>query len=682
MFHHEIGSTVTKNTVTLMAKDISRKYHSVMIFKYYDEQIMIVGLLLRNFKTYQGINYIPLTDEDNFCGLVGDNGIGKSSVLESLDCLFNEKTWNYNNTTKKAGLQRTSPFIVPVFLLKKTFITKDNQPLAVKLDHIARNISEHDVNSALKQHIKKFIECREKLTQRISLDEYFLLPIGIDYSGELSISIFNCKMATEKLSEDREQDIENSEQALNILKPLLCEIKSKIDYLYIPKEINPEVFTKLESDAIQVLMGEKLTERLATVISASDIKRINAELTKFIDEVSTSLDVYSYRTPTDRQQHLKKIDIYNLIIESYFKIRKLHSKLDDSWLEISMLSSGEKQKAIIDVAYSLLCNHRADCERLIIAVDEPESSLHMSACFEQFDALYQISKKCMQVLFTSHWYGFLPTIEKGSATIILRKDVGHVFDQMNLSSYREQVKQLRTESKGKLPYDIRLKSINDFIQSIIASALSDDPHHWIICEGTSEKIYLSKYLKDALKETKVRIIPVGGAKEIKRIYNHLAISYDDFKEELKSKIILISDTDAELIQYDVNTSYKNLICKRIVNCPVDRKTKLVHIHSNPVSPETEIEMALNGEVFLKALKTFKDEYPKLLEFIDKIETATPNCTYYSLDLRTSEWDCIKQFFDIDTDNNKYRFAKKYTELMTDDDIVPDWIKEIIAIIND
>lgn len=80
---------------------------------------MIVGLLLRNFKTYQGINYIPLTDEDNFCGLVGDNGIGKSSVLESLDCLFNEKTWNYNNTTKKAGLQRTSPFIVPVFLLKK-----------------------------------------------------------------------------------------------------------------------------------------------------------------------------------------------------------------------------------------------------------------------------------------------------------------------------------------------------------------------------------------------------------------------------------------------------------------------------------------------------------------------------------------------------------------------------------
>ncbi len=49
---------------------------------------MIIGILLRNIKTYQGINYIPLTDEDRFCGLVGNNGIGKSTILESLDCFF------------------------------------------------------------------------------------------------------------------------------------------------------------------------------------------------------------------------------------------------------------------------------------------------------------------------------------------------------------------------------------------------------------------------------------------------------------------------------------------------------------------------------------------------------------------------------------------------------------------
>ena len=46
---------------------------------------VIVGVLLRYIKTYKGINYIPLTEASNFCGLVGDNGIGKSSVLEALD---------------------------------------------------------------------------------------------------------------------------------------------------------------------------------------------------------------------------------------------------------------------------------------------------------------------------------------------------------------------------------------------------------------------------------------------------------------------------------------------------------------------------------------------------------------------------------------------------------------------
>ncbi|WP_417655711.1 hypothetical protein, partial [Pseudoalteromonas atlantica] len=67
---------------------------------------MIIGAFLRYYKTYQGINYIPITDEDKFCGLVGDNGIGKSSVLESLDTFFNEsprvcqrlnnlRNWNY-----------------------------------------------------------------------------------------------------------------------------------------------------------------------------------------------------------------------------------------------------------------------------------------------------------------------------------------------------------------------------------------------------------------------------------------------------------------------------------------------------------------------------------------------------------------------------------------------------------
>src|SRR5690606_9565351 len=127
------------------------------------------------------------------------------------------------------------------------------------------------------------------------------------------------------------------------------------------------------------------------------------------------------------------------------------------WLEISELSSGEKQKAIIDVAHKLLLHHRDGGSNLIIGIDEPESSLHMSACFDQFGALYEISKSSRQVIFSSHWYGFLPTIESGSVTVITKQLADHQFDFINLMNYREQIKQMARESRRRLPYDIRLK---------------------------------------------------------------------------------------------------------------------------------------------------------------------------------------------------------------------------------
>ncbi|MFT6195275.1 MAG: putative ribosome biogenesis GTPase RsgA [Cognaticolwellia sp.] len=80
---------------------------------------MIVGTFLQDYKTYQGINYIPITNEDSFCRLVGNSGIGKSSVLESLDTFFNNKPWNFDTVTKKSGKSATKPQIVSVMLIEK-----------------------------------------------------------------------------------------------------------------------------------------------------------------------------------------------------------------------------------------------------------------------------------------------------------------------------------------------------------------------------------------------------------------------------------------------------------------------------------------------------------------------------------------------------------------------------------
>lgn len=83
---------------------------------------MIAGLFIRNVKTYQGINYIPLTDSPNLSGLLGNNGIGKSSILEAIDTILNSKDWNFNTVVKKSGLEKTSPYIVPVLILEEAFL--------------------------------------------------------------------------------------------------------------------------------------------------------------------------------------------------------------------------------------------------------------------------------------------------------------------------------------------------------------------------------------------------------------------------------------------------------------------------------------------------------------------------------------------------------------------------------
>lgn len=648
---------------------------------------MIVGVILRYFKTYQGRNYIPLTDSDHFCGLVGNNGIGKSSVLEALDSCFNDKAWNFNTATKKSGLNFTSPEIVPLFLIKKNNIDKQYSWLARLLDETARNISIDNLSSQPQIDFHKHLQSIFKNTNN-DMESYYLLPIGVSYDGDVSLSFFNNRKLVESFYIERVCQSNNYhvspppiptksrlDEELQEFKGLWGYIKDKLDYIYIPREIDPESFTRLETTEIQILMGESLEKILSQRVTTQQIKEINKSLNEFLDEISQELDGYSYRTVTDRQQNLRRSDVNNLIIQAFFSIRKLHKEKGANWLDINSLSSGEKQKVIINIAYKLLINHRASGDNLIIGIDEPESSLHISACYDQFSTLYEMSRECMQVIFSTHWYGFLPTVESGSATFITRNTEGHKFDQVNLANYREQIKQLKGSSKGVMPFDIRLKSLNDFVQSIISSIISDDPYNWLICEGSSEKIYLSKYFEDLVVDHKLRIVPVGGAGEIKRLYKHLSISYEDFKSEINGKIFLLSDTDEQLVNYEV-FDMKKLECKRMVSDISAKTTHLINIDSNPVSPATEVEDALNGKAFFETLLDFKDNYHQHLSFLDNYSVADVEevCSRCAIDLKASESQKIKNFFK--EPGIKYEFSKAYCEVINDSYQEPSWIIEI------
>ncbi len=637
---------------------------------------MIIGLYLRYIKTYTGINYVPLSNGTSFTGLVGNNGIGKSSVLEALNSLFNNSPWNFNTTVRKSGYETTNPHIVPIFFIPKKSIST-NSTTAKELSDFCWIVQDTDILSQNREQFRRFKEQRDILKRDFNTDDYFLIPIGLNHQNKIDLSIFNVRKLGEQVISDFDKANQKISQAQldEKYKDLLEEVTSYYEYIYIPNDIDPETFTQLENTQIQSLMGETLLEIIEKCVPKQKIQEINKNLSDFLDKLQGVLKDYSFRTSTDRQKMLRKANVYNLIIEDFFTTRKLNKKQGNNWLEVNQLSSGEKQKAIIELAKHLLSNYRSETANIILAIDEPESSLHMSACYDQFNSLYEISSLCSQLMFTTHWYGFIPTIETGNVCVISKKENNHFFDLINIASYREEIKQSTASSKGQLPHDIRLKSLNDFIQSVVTSIMNDEPYNWLICEGSSEKIYFEKYFEDIREETKLRIIPVGGAKEVKRIYQNLLVTYEDFKKNVKGKVILLIDTDRELMNFEThNKSHKNLLCYRMVNNESTFNTELVNVHSNPKSPKTEIEDVLNGKIFFETLLEFKDVYEEIDTILDGLEEVEEKPTYFALDLSPSKQRILEELFD--KDNMKFDFAKKYCKKISSSYKEPAWINEI------
>ena len=487
---------------------------------------MIIGIILRNFKTYKNINYIPLSNGESFSGFIGANGIGKSSILEALDCFFNNRPWNMNINRSSSGEE--SCYIVPIFCIAKDKVKEEELKQKAEIySNIIWNLMTLPLTpNFINSNFKEFIEqIKKHLPTFTTKDTHYLLPLGeINKDHKVTHSIFRGETLLNPLGLSTEMTAEQKYEYLaqNFLIPLKNYIKESYNYIYIPKDIEPERITRFETLEIQTLLGEKLENIVAKFITQKQIQEISNGLKGFINTLSDSLPSYKFRAASSNQPNLKPSIIYSLIIRDFFSIRELHKEGVDSSekdLSIKLLSSGEKQQAILSLIHNIIANYRDDSSSLILAIDEPESSLHISACYEQFEKLYQISRKCSQVLFTSHWYGFIPSMASGNIINIVFHSDKHQCLMFDISRYREEIKikekEYRSEHRYGLPLDIMLKSSNDFIQSILSSIIAEIPYNWLICEGSSEQFYFNYYFDDEIQNNRLRIVPVGGAKEIK-----------------------------------------------------------------------------------------------------------------------------------------------------------------------
>ena len=636
---------------------------------------MILGVAIRNYKVYKKLQYVPISFGSAFSSFLGPNGIGKTSIFEVLDRFFNGGDWSPNNESKKS--EDDSTYVAPLFLIPINEISlgRKGKKLASILSEYYWNCSISDYDPLVTQVKDAALKCSGP---KVGKDTHYLIMLGKKYiSNEIHIAHFESDIKAKILADE-------SGASFADLGDLLNDIKKYYRYVYLPVEANSVDFTKMESMYVQKLLDENIVETIQNSISKESIDGINKNLDVYVSQINDRLDKYAYKPSW--KYRLTINDLVDKIILSYFGARELNKKNQEKNTSIKHLSSGEKRQALIDLSYALISKSEKKKYQIILAIDEPDASMHVAACHDQFEKITKIPDLCHpnpQVLINTHWYGFLPIIRSGIAHSLSLGADSIDFFSFDLENFREHINQEVKKTSGKYPKEVELKSYQDMIQSVVVSMLRDKPYNWIFCEGHSDKIYLEHYLSDLIANINLRVVPLGGFKQVRRVYTYLVAPLADKEAGFKGKALCLVDTDAQKEHVDVHKEIKNLFFKRLVRDESIQKVLAVDT-DNQMSFPTEIEFALREEVF-NILVENPERYKDLVNFdvLIKILSETDICIgsnnlYDYLNLGPKHKKEIMDSF-FDKGNNKVNFAKAYVGSDIDKKYEPDWIATIRAI---
>ncbi len=441
--------------------------------------------------------------------------------------------------------------------------------------------------------------------------------------------------------------------------------------MYIPIEESPNELLKLQNTTMQQLLNKNMLSEIEKILNKktngkSIVTLINENLDEFINDVNAIISridsKYSFTNEAGNKKNLTAKDIREKILEAYFPLRALKANNHS----IEQLSSGEQRKAIIDVAYSiLLANGNKETEKdIILAIDEPETSMHISNCFNQFLMLEELARNHQrQIMITTHWYGFLPIAQNGKLHHILSNAGTTMIDTFSLYNV--------IEKRRSFPDVIELKSMYDLATSIITYMRVNPNTSWIICEGSDDKVYLEYMLKDY---NAISILPVGGCRNVVKLYQLLYSPLTEKSEENDGKALFLMDTDLlykfvnKPIEFSAN---KNTIFLRRLQ--IDKgEVKLLDPCTPNIYNQTEIEDCLNPrcyyEAVMKAIRKCEDNKLKSLvekySFVDGAETSMlrgdDSCIQATDCKFISQKNQIINF--AENTENKYVIANLYREI--------------------
>lgn len=655
---------------------------------------MLVGCLIKHFKIYENVVFTPVTlgFEGSLSVFTGNNGVGKSSILEAINHFFNHAGWLINNRGKKQDA-----YIAPIFLIKKDEFKSD---IDIGLLEIVSNyfwdVSE-SANPTISKNasIKEFLKYRDSISDSFEADSYYLFLVGLKFP--------NITDYYATFDSDIRSYISNLDHNPDDLGKLYRAILNHYAFVYIPVESSTQDVLKLESQELQELMDKDVLDEIDGILNKklkvpretlgldrgpkevnfSPLKHINDSLDKFIDEANKSIqklgEKYSFSTERNQKKSLSVQDIRDRILEEYFSIRTLRK--DNKLIE--NLSSGEQRIALFDIAYSLLSQGKRTKKNLILAIDEPEASMHMSQCYRQFIRLSEISKKFgHQVLMTTHWYGFLPVLDVGY--------INHI-DHSNGIKFTQHPLRSVTSERKTLPEEISLKSMFDLVSSVIGMMRSETAN-WLVCEGVDDQFYLKEFLGEKIDN--LCILPMGGIDNVVKLYNYLYTHLEEKAEEksVSGKVVCITDTDNRPVYPTNHISLKNrLLTLRRLQLHKG-EFDLVELNKNSIRYITVIEDLLDASLFFESITYVINNFgnESLKSLILKMKVAD-GATYsgFSNDLDSIEgldMESHKRRSEIvdfvSRHEIKYKIAEAYVTKFNESGLdYPVWAESIVELFN-
>ena len=406
---------------------------------------MLIGTFLKNFKCYQGTQFVPAYADasEKIIGYLGDNGVGKSAVLEGLSVFFSKKGhWIRNKDSKKGA---SECFVAPVFLVSRTLLSDIGN--IQRVEEISTTLLNNSQAPAT------------------VLADQLLVCVAKREDGE--ITAYDGK---KELDEPLDKEI---------AQQIYQKVTNSYKFIYINAEIDIDEEAKINSNIYEIIIGSPITaevEEKFKEINESEnfVRDLNATLERLIEEKLVSHlksidERYSYGGSRGALANLTTNVLARASTQAFLDSRKL--KLDNKQLDD--LSSGQRRVALLDFIIAALEGKAFDqTKNLIFAIDEPEISLDASKKMGQFEKLIQIAGKEISVMFTSHWYGWTVNTDVGRSVFI--------------ADGEDNRKEIRTYLNSAFPFQdtpkYEMRMIFDFLMSLGAVVEAKPTKKYIICD--------------------------------------------------------------------------------------------------------------------------------------------------------------------------------------------------------